>query len=117
MAEMARKYSITPEAENDGVLGWIDQGTSAIYDKAFKLGKGQRTQVLKSEYGYHIIEVIDRKSERTLPLSEVEAKIKEILMQKEQQQKYSEWIEHELKQSSVYKDQELIDAVTIKTRG
>ena len=36
-ASLAKKYSVSPEAKNGGLVGWIENGSVDIFDKAFLL--------------------------------------------------------------------------------
>ena len=117
MAALAKKYSITPEGINGGVVGWIEKGTLSIFDKAFSMVKGQRSDVLKSDYGYHIFEVMAKRSATTENFDQVKDKIRAILLEDQQQQAYSQWIEKQLRESKIYKDSKLISSIEVKTNA
>jgi foldase protein PrsA len=55
--------SDTTTKEKDGALGWIKYGESIkeFQEVAFSLEKGQISRPVKSDYGYHIIYVLDRR--------------------------------------------------------
>lgn len=61
--ELAKKYSADPAtAANGGNLGFIQQGgglSKAFEDAAFALQKGQISELVPTEYGYHIIKLND----------------------------------------------------------
>jgi peptidyl-prolyl cis-trans isomerase D len=72
--DLAKKYSEdTQTKEKGGDLGWIVQGqTVASFEKAaFSTPKGATSDVVKTEYGFHIIKVLDKETAHTLPLDEV----------------------------------------------
>ncbi|MBM4054421.1 MAG: hypothetical protein FJ264_07090 [Planctomycetes bacterium] len=63
--EIARKYSDCPSAPNGGDLGFI-QRRSGSYEEpflsaAFSLRVGKVSEPVKTEYGYHLIKVTDKK--------------------------------------------------------
>jgi peptidyl-prolyl cis-trans isomerase SurA len=62
-AEMAAKYSEDGSARNGGDLGWAKRGryVPAFEAAAFKLEKGEISPVTKSEFGYHIIRMEERR--------------------------------------------------------
>ena len=54
-------------AENDGDLGWVRRGdlVSEFAEAAFELEEeGEISDIIKTEFGYHIIQFIERKGER-----------------------------------------------------
>ncbi|AWI33590.1 peptidylprolyl isomerase [Helicobacter apodemus] len=76
--ELAKIKSKDGSAQNGGDLGWFDknQFIPEFSEAAFKLKKGSYTQTpVKSQFGYHIIYVDDKKPSATLSLKEVEGQI------------------------------------------
>jgi peptidyl-prolyl cis-trans isomerase D len=83
-AELASKNSDDPGSKTQGgELGWLDRGrTVPEFDKvAFSLAPGQTSDVIKTQFGYHILQVEDKKTAHLRPLSEVKAEIVPILEQ------------------------------------
>ncbi len=62
-AEMARKHSICPSSKSKGDLGWFEKGQMVPeFEKAaFEGQKGKVIGPVKTEFGYHLIKVIDKK--------------------------------------------------------
>jgi peptidyl-prolyl cis-trans isomerase D len=89
-AELAKKNSDDPGSkELGGELGWIKHGvTVPEFDQAaFSLQPGQTSGLVKSKFGYHIIQVEEKQLAHTRPLAEVKATIQATLTrQKEAQQ-------------------------------
>ena len=89
-AELAKKYSDDPGSkEQGGELGFLKHGaTVPEFDKAaFSLQPGQTSGLVRSKYGYHIIQVEEKQTAHTRPLSEVKTEIQATLTrQKEGQQ-------------------------------
>lgn len=53
--ELARQHSIAPEAEEGGLIPPFASGElPEVFDRAFKLGKGQVSPVIGSPFGFHI---------------------------------------------------------------
>ena len=83
-AELAAKNSDDPGSKTQGgELGWLDRGkTVPEFDKAaFTLAPGQTSDLIKTQFGYHILQVEDKKTAHLRPLSEVKAEILPVLEQ------------------------------------
>jgi peptidyl-prolyl cis-trans isomerase D len=78
-AELAKTFSSdTFSAENGGDLGWFGKGIMdpAFEDAAFSLAqKGDVSAVIKSEFGYHIIQLTDVKAEQVTAFEDVKQEI------------------------------------------
>ena len=82
--KLAEKYSEDPgSAKNGGELGWIGRGrTVPEFEKAaFSLAKGQTSDLIKSSYGFHIINVEDKQEAHLKLLAEVKGEIQEKVKQ------------------------------------
>jgi peptidyl-prolyl cis-trans isomerase D len=88
--ELAKKYSEDPGSKTKGGdLGWLVHGqTVPEFDKAaFSLSKGQISDLIRTEYGFHIIKVLDKEVAHTKPFEEVKESIRTpYLLQKVDQQ-------------------------------
>ncbi len=83
-AELAAKNSDDPGSKSQGgELGFLDRGrTVPEFDKtAFSLAPGQTSDVIKTQFGYHILQVEEKKTARVKPLSEARGEILPILEQ------------------------------------
>jgi len=77
--DLAKKYSEDPGTKDKGGdLGWITQGqTVPEFEKtAFGLDKGKISDLVKTQYGFHIIKVLDKETAHTKPFEEVKDSIK-----------------------------------------
>jgi peptidyl-prolyl cis-trans isomerase SurA len=66
--EMARKYSEDPSAQqNGGEMGYVGRGSMVPeYEAmAFKIKEGEISQPFKSPFGFHIMQLIDRRGNVT----------------------------------------------------
>ncbi|MGC4021948.1 MAG: peptidylprolyl isomerase [Cyclobacteriaceae bacterium] len=62
--ELARKYSEDPSAQaNGGEMGYVGRGAMVpeFEAMAFKLRKGEISHPFESQFGYHIMQLIDRR--------------------------------------------------------
>src|SRR5439155_19449015 len=76
--DLAKKYSEDVSKEKGGDLGWIVQGqTVPEFEKAaFGLPKGAISDLIRTQYGFHIIKVLDRETAHTKPFEEVKDSIR-----------------------------------------
>ena len=65
-ATMAVLYSEGPSAKDGGVIGYLGRGQldPAYASVAFNLKPGKVSNVVKSAFGYHIIQLVDKKGEK-----------------------------------------------------
>ena len=117
LKNLAKKYSIAPEASKEGLLGWVEKGTSKVFDEALKRGRGIRHKIYKSSFGFHIIEILDIKKGKRLRFNEAEQQIVSKLLHKKKQQIFAKWLESELRKSRVFKDEALIQSIYAETKG
>ena len=64
-ADFARRYSADATAKNGGDLGWSKRGdfVPEFEEVLFSLKPGQVSDVVKTQFGYHIIQLLDRRGE------------------------------------------------------
>ncbi len=76
-AQVARKISISPDAQNGGDLGFIEKGQmpTILEESAFALQPGQVSGVIESPYGFHVLKIVERQPAKQLELAEVKDRI------------------------------------------
>lgn len=96
-AEMAKKYSEGDSAKDGGDLGWFtaDQMMPEIATAAFLMKKGDRSDVIESSIGFHLIQVDDKKTEDGID----KIKIRQILVRTKS---FADWLLEQEKSVSVY---------------
>ena len=114
-AELAKKYSITPEGKAGGVVGWIEKGTVDYFDPLFSAGA--QLQTIKSPFGIHLIKVEKKAPASILPLEEARPQIIRALRAQREQAEYVAWLDAQLRSSKVLKDYDLMNSIRIDTRG
>src|SRR5208282_848427 len=72
--DLAKKYSEDDATKpKGGALGWIVEGQTVpeFQQAAFSLPKGSISDLVKTQYGFHIIKVLDRETAHTRSFEEV----------------------------------------------
>lgn len=117
LAKLAKEFSIAPEGSDGGDTGWLPKGTLEVFDQAFKLNVGARSKIVKSPYGFHIYELLKKESEGRLSFPDAKDKIRAVLKERREQALFSTWLEEQVRKSNVKKDEALIQAIKVTTRG
>lgn len=80
--DLARRYSLSPDARVGGDLGFFARGTmpAAFDEVVFKLSVGGTSEVVSTEYGFHLFRVVEKKPARKRELNEVRNLIEEKLL-------------------------------------
>lgn len=100
-AALAKKYSKDPGSASNGGKLTVSKGqTVPEFDKkTFELKKGELSQPVKTQYGYHIIQALsDIKSATKTPLPKVQDSIKQQLEKQQKDEAMTKWVE-DLKKS------------------
>jgi peptidyl-prolyl cis-trans isomerase C len=94
-AELAKKHSADGSSQQGGDLNFFTRGqmVPAFDQAAFALKPGQISDIVTTQFGYHIIKVTERRPASTVPFEQVSARIKEYLTEQQKQQKVEAFIE------------------------
>ena len=94
--ELAQKHSKDPgSADKGGDLGWVSRGVMVPeFEKAMlDLNTGDISPVIKTEFGYHILQVTEIDQEQVLSLEEAKNQIKNELLDSEAKSLFTEGLE------------------------
>ena len=94
-AELAKANSNCPSAPRGGDLGFFPRGeTTPVFEKAaFELEIGQISDIVETEYGYHIIKVTGHKDASTTSFDQAKDNIVKQLTEKKKSDIAEEYIE------------------------
>ena len=93
-AKLAKENSADGSAAQGGDLGFFPRGqmVPAFDQAAFALKPGEISDVVTTQFGYHIIKAVEHKDAATVPLAEVSEKVKQYLSNQKKQAKADEFI-------------------------
>jgi|GEM_PF-844367 len=108
--EMAMQYSEDATAQQGGDLGWFarrkdagDQYPAMVEDfekAAFALNKGGVSEPVRTDFGFHLIKVTDRKEAEYKPLEEIRSELvfdlkhgKAMMEVRQKAEKVEQWVE------------------------
>lgn len=91
--EMARQYSEDGSASNGGDLGWVNPGdTVPAFEKAMNdLGLGEISEPVRSPFGWHIIQVIERRKQ-DMSKEAARLKARQEIRARKSDEAYQDWV-------------------------
>jgi parvulin-like peptidyl-prolyl isomerase len=94
-AEVAAEYSLSPDAEQGGDLGFFARGEMPpeFDEVVFDLPVNRLSDLVKSEYGYHIFLVEEKRKAARLKLKDVADEIRAILESQKKEEVYLDWLQ------------------------
>jgi peptidyl-prolyl cis-trans isomerase C len=96
-AQIALKSSDCPSKQSGGDLGTFPRGqmVKPFEDAAFSQKKGEIGPVVETDFGYHIIQVLDKNSSKTMDLNdEMKEKILTFLTQQKKQEAFDRLVKN-----------------------
>jgi len=115
-ATLAHKYSLSPDRENGGALGYFSAGQlPAEFDEVlFKLPVNQISDPVESPYGFHLF-VVERKRKAGLrPYAAVKEEIAAQLSQQKEETAFHLWLENLQKSTETHIHWELLQPQSIQ---
>ncbi|MDI6689813.1 MAG: peptidylprolyl isomerase [Actinomycetota bacterium] len=102
--ELAKKYSMDKATKDQGgSLDWMarEQLAPEFADAAFRLNPGEISDVVKTQYGFHIIKLEEKKTEHQKSFEEVKDQAKQELLRERQTKKYQAWVKKLRKKAKI----------------
>ena len=88
-AALAKEHSQDPgSAVQGGDLGFFEQGqmVGPFNDAAFTMQPGATSDLVETQFGYHIIKVAEKQPARTIPLAEVRPQVEQFLQNRNREE-------------------------------
>jgi peptidyl-prolyl cis-trans isomerase C len=114
-ADLAKRFSISPDGKQGGDIGYVNRGSVPAFDVAFTLKAGQMSGVVRSNYGFHIIQVLDKREQTRQSFEQVRAHIMTQLAAEAQQLAFNKWLEAEIQKAKIERNDSLLDGLKIHT--
>ncbi|MFH1288101.1 MAG: peptidylprolyl isomerase [bacterium] len=101
--KLAKENSTGPSAKKGGDLGYFKRGdmVSEFENAAFNLEIGELSDIVKTDYGYHIIKVAGKETLSPDEVSAVKVNIKNKLEQDKIEKVYFDWVDKLKKEASI----------------
>jgi len=114
-ASVAQKYSESPDREKGGDLGYMGHGDfPEIFERAcFTLATGQTSDVIQSEYGFHIFKVTDKQPGHQRSLEEAGPEIMKHLKDEKAAPKLREWLDAMYSNKKISIDEKTLRGVSV----
>ncbi len=103
-ATLARRYSDDANTrERGGDLGFFtrDTHTPRFDEAAFALGPGQLSQVVETDYGFHVIKAIEHHPEHSRRFDEVRSQIEQQLLARKRAEQLTAWLAERRRSASI----------------
>lgn len=115
-AELAAQYSKDPSKEKGGDIGYFSRGQliPEFENACFNLDVGKTSDIVKTQFGYHIIKLTERKEPRTRELSEVKGEIEKDLESQKEKEGFERLIKDLRSKSRIKINEGLLKDVDIK---
>ena len=102
-AALAKENSQDGSASQGGDLGFFQRGrmVPAFDQAAFALKPGEVSEVVTTEFGYHIIKLTEKKEASTVPFEQVKPQVVEFLSNQKKQQRVDSFIQEAKKRAKI----------------
>jgi peptidyl-prolyl cis-trans isomerase C len=93
-AVLAKELSDDGSKQNGGDLGFFPRGrmVGPFEETAFALQPNQISEVVRTQFGYHVIKVEERKTGRALAFAEAQEQVKEDLTREQTYERYQQYV-------------------------
>ena len=110
-AEIAKKYSDGPSAEQGGDVGFMKEGSLApdVAAMVAKLDLNEFSNPMQTKYGYIILKILERYSSGIPKFEEVEQRVNEVLYDQRMQPDLREYMKRLRKESYIYRAPGYVD--------
>lgn len=114
-AEMAKEYSLSPDGKRGGDLGFF---SSRNYPEIFstvcqQLKIGELSDVVQTDYGFQIFELLDKRPAYQVPFEEAKESIKQLLREERAEDTINKWSADLIGKAAVSINEETLKGVAL----
>lgn len=93
-AALARLHSVAPEGKAGGDMGWVSRGQlpESLEEPLFKTAPGGLSPVVKTPFGFHIFQVMEKREAGKARIEDCVEKIKERIREERLEAAYGPWL-------------------------
>jgi len=112
--DLARKYSLSADAKVGGDLGFFPKGVMPpeFDEVAFKLPVGQVSDVVSTDYGFHVFKVLEKKPPRSKELAEARKEVEQKLIAEKRKAAQEDYLKGLLAKADIKRNEQSLAAVT-----
>lgn len=115
-ADLARKYSLSADAKVGGDLGFFARGVMPpqFDEVAFKLAPNQISDIVTTEYGFHLFKILEKRPARKKDFSEVRGEVEHRLVKERREQAQNEFLKALKDKAEIRVNEPVLLTVTVK---
>jgi peptidyl-prolyl cis-trans isomerase C len=116
-ADLARKYSLSADAKVGGDLGFFPRGVMPpqFDEVAFNLGVNQTSDVVATDYGFHLFKILAKRPGRKRDLTEVRREVEERLLEERRAQAQGEFLKALKDKADIRVNEPVLLGMQVKT--
>jgi peptidyl-prolyl cis-trans isomerase SurA len=94
-SDLVKEYSPATTSEGETVSGWLKRGEflKELEEVAFSLPEGKVSEPIRSQAGFHLIQVAERRNAAYLSLETMTDSITEIITRQKMERDYQSWLD------------------------
>lgn len=114
-AKLADEFSLSPDRQRGGDLGFFNSATfpPIFTEICEKLKIGEISNVVATDYGYQIFELLEKRSSRQQSMGEVKPEIEVLLREKQLESTFKEWFKRLREKASITINEQVLESTNV----
>lgn len=116
--ELARTHSVDPTASTGGDIGYFTKGqlVPEIEEACYNMQVGDISGVVKTQFGYHIIKLTEKREPHVRALDEVSDSIKQALQRLKKRALFNQFVTKLKEKSKISVNEKLLDDISLQEK-